>query len=87
MLACECCEKNVGVAGYAEDSFAVLTGKQASIRSRYLSYTVLAQIIEVSNLNPLLSISLYPKKPERRIGNVSAKYFVHYLFDYRHPSA
>ena len=36
MLARECAPENAGVAGYAEAFRCVLSGKQASIQSRYL---------------------------------------------------
>lgn len=41
MLARECAPENAGVAGYAEAFRCVLSGKQASIQSRYLRTAIL----------------------------------------------
>ena len=49
MLARECVSENAGVAGYVEAFRRVLSGKQASIRSSYLSDDVLACGMEVKN--------------------------------------
>ena len=43
MLARECAPENAGVAGYAEAFRCVLSGKQASIQSRYLRTAILEQ--------------------------------------------
>ena len=49
MLARECAPENAGVAGYAEAFRCVLSGKQASIQSRYLRTAILASLTMTLN--------------------------------------
>ena len=59
MLARECAPENAGVAGYAEAFRCVLSGKQASIQSRYLRTAILVLRFQNEPLTP--SPGLIPK--------------------------